>query len=353
MKRNVVLFLIGLGLVGICGAQAPNSQFGIFSQEGIASWYGAEFGGRPTASGEIFAPGQLTAAHPILPFGTMLKVTNTHNNKSVVVRVNDRGPFVSARIIDLSQGAAEQLDMIATGTAPVLVESLEAIALPQDSGRPVRPLTQEILSPPAEPVPRTSAARPGPGTVTPPASAPVPAAVSVPETPAPVVADVFTSPPQTAERTAPVRQNQSPAVEAAAQSEPAPQPVAVIPEPAAASQPVSLPPEPAAASQPVSLPPEPATVSQPVSLPPAVIKPGIPPADTGKSYRIQIGAFRMARYAVDAFDRLKGIGLNPAYERIGEIYRVVLADIKAQDVESIAGKLGNAGFTEAIIREEM
>jgi rare lipoprotein A len=61
----------------------------------------------------------------------------------------------------------------------------------------------------------------------------------------------------------------------------------------------------------------------------------------------------MARYAVDAFDRLKGIGLNPAYERIGEIYRVVLADIKAQDVESIAGKLGNAGFTEAIIREEM
>ncbi|MDR0387715.1 MAG: septal ring lytic transglycosylase RlpA family protein, partial [Treponema sp.] len=112
MKRNVVLLLVGLGLAGICGAQAPDSQFGIFTQEGVASWYGVEFGGRPTASGEIFTPSQLTAAHPTLPFGTMLKVTNKHNNKSVVVRVNDRGPFVSARIIDLSQGAAEQLDII-------------------------------------------------------------------------------------------------------------------------------------------------------------------------------------------------------------------------------------------------
>ncbi|MDR0759048.1 MAG: septal ring lytic transglycosylase RlpA family protein [Treponema sp.] len=317
MTRNVVLFLVGLGLVGICGAQAPNSQFGIFSQEGIASWYGVEFGGRPTASGEIFTPSQLTAAHPTLPFGTMLKVTNKHNNKSVVVRVNDRGPFVSARIIDLSQGAAEQLDMISTGTAPVVVETLEAVTLPQDNGRPARPLEREILSPPAEPVSRVSAARP---TAAPPASVPSPAAVSVSETPAPVVADAFSSRPQTAaERAAPMRQNQSPALEAPS-----------APQPAAAAQ----------------------HQVQPVSFPPAEIKPGLPPADAGKSYRIQIGAYRVPRHAVDAFDKLKNIGLNPAYERSGEVYRVVLAGVQARDVESIAGKLGNAGFKEAVIREE-
>lgn len=102
---------------------APSS--GIFRQEGIASWYGAEFAGRPTASGELFNPGQFTAAHPSLPFGTLLKVTNRHNNRQAVVRVNDRGPYVSARIIDVSQAAAEALDMISTGTAPVLVEIAE------------------------------------------------------------------------------------------------------------------------------------------------------------------------------------------------------------------------------------
>jgi rare lipoprotein A len=337
MKRNIVLLLAGLSLAGICSAQAPNSQFGIFTQEGVASWYGVEFGGRPTASGEIFTPSQLTAAHPTLPFGTMLKVTNKHNNKSVVVRVNDRGPFVSARIIDLSQGAAEQLDIISTGTAPVLVESLETIALPMDNGRPTRPPSQEILSPPAAPVPRAStASRPssagrqypalesrelpppsGASAAVPPASAPAPAAVSVPETQAPVVADAFIGQPvQTAsERAAPVRQNQAPVEEA--------QPV-VRSDPAPAS----------------------------ALLPPAEIKPGIPPAGADKMYRIQIGAYKIPRHAVDAFDKLKNVGLNPAYERSGEVYRVVLAGIRAEDVESIAGKLGNAGFKEAVIREE-
>jgi len=101
----------------------------IFKQEGIASWYGREFEGRPTASGEIFDSSQLTAAHPDLPFGTRLIVTNQHNNKSVTVRVNDRGPFVPARIIDVSRAAAEQLDMIVTGTAPVTVVSTDRIII--------------------------------------------------------------------------------------------------------------------------------------------------------------------------------------------------------------------------------
>ncbi|MDR0447317.1 MAG: septal ring lytic transglycosylase RlpA family protein, partial [Treponema sp.] len=132
MKKIMFAIVIGFALGSLSFAQARTGELerGIFHQEGIASWYGAEFNGRPTASGEIFNDSMFTAAHPILPFGTMVKVTNRHNNKTVIVRVNDRGPFVAQRIIDVSRAAAQQLEMIATGTAPVLMESLDEVALP-------------------------------------------------------------------------------------------------------------------------------------------------------------------------------------------------------------------------------
>ncbi|TFG57868.1 MAG: septal ring lytic transglycosylase RlpA family protein [Spirochaetales bacterium] len=88
-------------------------------QEGYASWYGGKFHGRKTANGEIFNTYDFTAAHRSLPFGTKIKVTNTANGRSVIVRINDRGPFVKGRIIDLSQAAAAELDMIRSGTAYV------------------------------------------------------------------------------------------------------------------------------------------------------------------------------------------------------------------------------------------
>ena len=93
--------------------------------EGWASWYGGKFQGRKTASGEIFDTRQFTAAHKTLSFGTRVKVVNLDNGKATVVRVNDRGPFVEGRIIDLSQAAAVQLDMMKTGVARVRVEVLE------------------------------------------------------------------------------------------------------------------------------------------------------------------------------------------------------------------------------------
>jgi rare lipoprotein A len=80
-----------------------------------ASWYGSEFHGRPTASGEIFDMNALTCAHREYPFGTRLKVTNVSNNSSVVCLVNDRGPFVSGRDIDLSYGTAKKINMMGTG----------------------------------------------------------------------------------------------------------------------------------------------------------------------------------------------------------------------------------------------
>ena len=92
--------------------------------EGIASWYGPDFHGRRTANGEIYNMYGMTAAHKTLPFDTMLRVTNLENGRSVVVRVNDRGPYAKGRIIDLSKSAAEKLQMIGPGTARVRLEVL-------------------------------------------------------------------------------------------------------------------------------------------------------------------------------------------------------------------------------------
>ena len=91
---------------------------------GKASWYGPGFHGRRTANGEVFNSNDLTAAHRSLPFGTKVRVTNMNNGRSVVVRINDRGPFSKGRIIDLSAGAARSINMINSGVAPVRVEVL-------------------------------------------------------------------------------------------------------------------------------------------------------------------------------------------------------------------------------------
>ena len=93
-------------------------------QEGIVSWYGERFHNRPTASGELFDFADLTMAHPSLPFGTKVRVTNLRNGRSVVVRVNDRGPFVGSRIADLSQAAAASLGMLSRGIARARIEVL-------------------------------------------------------------------------------------------------------------------------------------------------------------------------------------------------------------------------------------
>lgn len=99
----------------------PHAQPG-YDQVGIASWYGGKFHGRKTASGQRFDKNALTAAHTTLPFGTQVKVTNLRNKRSVVVTINDRGPFVHGRIVDLSQRAAEAIGLRHTGTGKVRVQ---------------------------------------------------------------------------------------------------------------------------------------------------------------------------------------------------------------------------------------
>ncbi|MBX3611189.1 MAG: septal ring lytic transglycosylase RlpA family protein [Hydrogenophaga sp.] len=90
-------------------------------ERGLASWYGAQHHGKRTASGEPFDMRALTAAHKTLPFGTRVRVLNPANGASVVVRINDRGPFTPGRVIDLSRAAAERIGLIRAGVAPVVV----------------------------------------------------------------------------------------------------------------------------------------------------------------------------------------------------------------------------------------
>ena len=95
-------------------------------QEGTASWYGADFHGRPTSNGELYNMYTHTAAHKTLPFNTVVRVTHLSSGAFTVVRINDRGPFVGNRIIDLSMAAARDLDMVRTGIAPVRIEVVRA-----------------------------------------------------------------------------------------------------------------------------------------------------------------------------------------------------------------------------------
>lgn len=109
----------------------PINQVAAFTQTGNASWYGGRFHGRKTSGGERYDMNAFTAAHKTLPIPSYVRVTNTRNGKSVVVRINDRGPFHGNRVMDLSKAAAKELGFIHTGTANVKVEQI----LPNGKGQ--------------------------------------------------------------------------------------------------------------------------------------------------------------------------------------------------------------------------
>ena len=128
---------------------APGPPAEGHEEVGVASWYGTQHHGKRTASGELFDMNQLTAAHRSLPFGTRLRVINRDNNRSTEVRVNDRGPFVKGRILDVSYAAARQLGALGSGTFPV---RLRIIALPTtraDATPDTQDLTPRLASLPS------------------------------------------------------------------------------------------------------------------------------------------------------------------------------------------------------------
>ena len=139
------------------------------TETGVASWYGFPYHGRRAASGEVYDMEQLTAAHRTLPFQTWVEVTNLSNGKQVDVRINDRGPFVKGRIVDLSQAAARDIDMLRAGTTRV---RLKVIAPPPHSEprEPVTVTTTPVTAPSAAPQPVPDS--PAPVTPSPTATAP-------------------------------------------------------------------------------------------------------------------------------------------------------------------------------------
>lgn len=111
-----------------------------FVQEGLASWYGPDFHGKKTSNGEIYDMHAMTAAHKTLPLGTSVAVVNQQNGRQAVVRINDRGPFVGERIIDLSYEAASRLGVVGPGTAPVRIEALGIAGTDEQGNVTYRPV---------------------------------------------------------------------------------------------------------------------------------------------------------------------------------------------------------------------
>ncbi len=124
MRKQLLPVLFGLVLLATSchRKQAPASSREVSGTEtGMASFYSESYNGRKTANGEIYRSSKLTAAHKTLPFGTKVKVTNLSNGKSVKVRINDRGPFIPGRIIDLTRAAARKIDMEHAGVVKVKI----------------------------------------------------------------------------------------------------------------------------------------------------------------------------------------------------------------------------------------
>lgn len=137
MKKSPFIVSLLLALLAVSCATIPRSRTDYpvgYREIGVASWYGKQFHGRPTANGEIYDMYGLTAAHRLMPLGTVVRVTNRENGRSVKVRVNDRGPFVRGRILDLSYGAAQRLGMTVNGTATVAIDVLSGPNGPKLSG---------------------------------------------------------------------------------------------------------------------------------------------------------------------------------------------------------------------------
>ena len=320
MKRKK--WLAAACVVALLCSAAGFAEGQLYKENALASYYGEAFQGRPTSSGEIFDMYAMTAAHKTLPFGTMLEVTNLENGNSVVVRVNDRGPFVADREIDLSQGAAEKLGMITAGVARVSIS---------------------ILS---EPGKETEAAPAGL-----PENEEVPAVAAAPR-PDPVLRDA----PRPEPRPEPVLRDgprPEPRPEPVLRDGPRPEP---RPEPALRDGPRPEPrPEPALRDAPRPEPrPEPALRDErrPEPRPEPVLRDAPRPEPGAPVWRIQLGSFAREENALRMVRSLRAAGLDPAYERHEGAVRVVLAGIEDRRLEDVKHTLQEAGFRDYILRRE-
>lgn len=136
----------------------PMTEFRPYKERGIASWYGKRYHGRKTSSGEVYDMYGMTGAHPTLPLPSYVKVTNPANGRSVVVRINDRGPFHDNRLIDLSYAAAYKLRLVEQGSGEVIVEAIDTRPKSPEQMPPVQAAINAAPTPSASPSPVQTAA---------------------------------------------------------------------------------------------------------------------------------------------------------------------------------------------------
>ena len=308
-KYHVLSALVGALLLLPLGAEE------LLTAETYASYYGEAFNGRPTSSGEIFDMNAYTAAHKTLPFGTFLEVTNLENGKKVVVRVNDRGPFVPNREIDLSKAAAKSLGMISRGITRVSIKRVDSL----DHAALVA--TTDVYS-------NTTTESAPKGTH--------PVTDSQPEA-VPVQKEAVSDMPVKGSDTA-------------AEAQTAPSKVTQ----AQASQPNTTQRQPASVDQQTAKPDTIKGVAnrsastQPAETPAPVYSQGT----SGVLWRIQLGAFAREENALRLVVQLRKAGFDPAYERTEKSVRVVLPGIQPDDLEKVKEALANHSFTDYVIRQE-
>lgn len=297
----LVLALASLWLAACATTRpAPPTPGDIVELRGLASWYGDEFAGRPTANGEIFDPKQMTAAHRTLPFGTMVEVTYTKTGRTTRVRVNDRGPFVGNRIIDLSYAAAVEIGMMEDGIGEVEMAILSVGAGDREPPKPYN--------------------------VTIPTTTPAETAVT---DPAPSVASA--APASTA---------------AQPRAEPA---VPAYGEPVIITEEIDPP-----AAQPAIAPPPP-TVRPPAAVPPP--PPVAPPREEARpaaavqsGWAVQLGAFSVEANAVELKAKAERVTRAVSIDRVGNLHRVRVGPWAARS-RAIEEKerLEDAGFQAIVV----
>ena len=299
-KYHVLTALLGALLLLPLGAEE------LLTAETYASYYGEAFNGRPTSSGEIFDMNAYTAAHKTLPFGTFLEVTNLENGKKVVVRVNDRGPFVANREIDLSKAAAESLGMISRGVTRVSIKKVDSL----DHAALVA--TNDVYS--NEPAGNAQTEAPGVSNTQPEVvptqeeeASDVPAKTSDTEAaPASETAQLDTPQAQTASEGSQAKNTDT----KKDTEKPAPAEKAQAPAPVYAQ------------------------------------------GSSGVLWRIQLGAFVREENALRLVVQLRKAGFDPAYERTEKTVRVVLPGIKPDDLEKVKEALAAHSFRDYVIRQE-
>jgi len=266
---------------------------------GMAGWYGQEFAGRTTANGEIFDPLLMTAAHRTLPFGTIIDVKNPKTMQTVRVRVNDRGPYIGNRLIDLSYAAAQQIGIVDTGGGEV---DVAVVRLGKGEREPPAPYTVAVTGPaPAGEAPKVD--------VVPPAPAPAPAPVPVPA-------------PVTVDNVQVIEEHKG--VETRRQVSPSGKSVETVPVP--------VPTRPAPAPAPV-----------PVSRPAPVA-----PARTGH-YAVQVGAFSIEANAKALQERLAKLGEQAMIHKTS-LYLVRIGPFETREQAiKVRERLERAGISAIIV----